>query len=84
VWKRYQLVASARPAPSATGRACGCCWPWPDGGEVAAGVSRLAASNQLARLPRAGLVACRREERHHYYRLASPSVGELLRDVGPG
>jgi ArsR family transcriptional regulator len=50
----------------------------------AAGLGQQAASFHLKLLLRAGLVARRVDGRRHYYRLASPLAGELLRDVGPG
>jgi DNA-binding transcriptional ArsR family regulator len=50
----------------------------------AAGLAQAAMSYHLKVLRRAGVVTWRREGRRHYYRLASPVAGELLRDVGPG
>jgi DNA-binding transcriptional ArsR family regulator len=51
----------------------------------AAGRSLPAASNQLGRLRRAGVVACRRAGKRVYYRLLRcPRVATLLRQVDAG
>jgi ArsR family transcriptional regulator len=47
-------------------------------------LTQSGTSFHLKVLLRAGLAAYRREGRRHYYGLASPLAGELLRDVGPG
>jgi DNA-binding transcriptional ArsR family regulator len=46
-----------------------------------AGVAPQTASGHLARLTAANLLALTRQGRHHYYRLASPLVGQMLEGV---
>ena len=47
----------------------------------AAGVTPQTASGHLARLAAAGLLAAHRQGRHHYHRLASPSVARMLEGI---
>lgn len=44
----------------------------------AAGVTAQTASGHLAQMAAAGLVACARQGRHRYYRLASPEVAQMI------
>ena len=44
-------------------------------------VTAQTASGHLARLAAANLVACERQGRHRYYRLASPSVAQMLEAI---
>lgn len=43
----------------------------------AAGVSRQTASEHLARLTQAGMLAVEKQGRHRYYGLMSPQVGRI-------
>jgi DNA-binding transcriptional ArsR family regulator len=47
----------------------------------AAGVTPQTASGHLARLCTAGLLSIQRQGRHHYHRLASPSVAHMLETI---
>lgn len=47
----------------------------------AGGITPQTASGHLARLTEAGLLAVRRQGRHHYYRLASLEVARMLETV---
>ncbi len=47
----------------------------------AAHVSPQTTSGHLGKLTDAGLLALRKQGRHHYYRLASPLVGQMLESV---
>ena len=47
----------------------------------AAGVTPQTASGHLARLAAAGLLATQRQGRHHYHRLASPAVAQMLESI---
>jgi DNA-binding transcriptional ArsR family regulator len=51
---------------------------------AAVGLRHPRVSYQLGILRESGLVCYRREGKRHYYRLASPFVAGLLRDVGTG
>ncbi|HTV90228.1 MAG TPA: helix-turn-helix transcriptional regulator [Stellaceae bacterium] len=52
-------------------------------GELArvAGITPQTASGHLARLAAAGLLAMQRQGRHHYHRLASPAVAQMLESI---
>ena len=47
----------------------------------AAGVTASTASGHLARMLEAGLLALERQGRHHYYRIAAPSVAGLIESL---
>ena len=47
----------------------------------AAGVAPQTASGHLAQLTRAGLLAMEKQGRHHYHRLASPRVAQMLESL---
>lgn len=47
----------------------------------AAHVSPQTTSGHLGKLTEAGLLALRKQGRHHYYRLASPLVGQMLESI---
>lgn len=47
----------------------------------AAGVTAQTASNHLAQLTGAGLLAMERQGRHRYHRLASPAVAQMLESI---
>jgi len=46
-----------------------------------AGVMPQTASGHLAQLVGAGLLSCQRQGRHHYHRLAPPSVARMLESI---
>jgi DNA-binding transcriptional ArsR family regulator len=46
-----------------------------------AGVTAQTASGHLAQLTGAGLLAMQRQGRHHYHRLASPAVAQMLESI---
>ncbi|MET8629901.1 metalloregulator ArsR/SmtB family transcription factor [Kitasatospora sp. NPDC004669] len=59
-----------------------------DGGSLAAGaladeagVTRQAASTQLATLTAAGMITVEQSGRHRYYRLASPQIAQILESL---
>jgi DNA-binding transcriptional ArsR family regulator len=47
----------------------------------AAGVAPQTASGHLAKMSAAGLLATQRQGRHHYHRLASPAVAQMLESI---
>src|SRR3954447_17468893 len=47
----------------------------------AAGVTPQTASSHLARLHEAGLLACTRQGRHSYFRLASAAVATMIESL---
>jgi DNA-binding transcriptional ArsR family regulator len=47
----------------------------------AAGVTPQTASGHLAKMAVAGLLATQRQGRHHYHRLASPAVADMLESI---
>ena len=47
----------------------------------AAGVAPQTASGHLAQLARAGLIGVEKQGRHHYHRLASPRVAQMLESL---
>ncbi|HTT81399.1 MAG TPA: winged helix-turn-helix domain-containing protein [Stellaceae bacterium] len=47
----------------------------------AAGVMPQTASGHLAKMAAAGLLATQRQGRHHYHRLASPAVAQMLESI---
>jgi DNA-binding transcriptional ArsR family regulator len=47
----------------------------------AAGVTPQTASAHLARMSAAGLLAAHRQGRHHYHRLASPAVAQMIESL---
>jgi DNA-binding transcriptional ArsR family regulator len=47
----------------------------------AAGVTPQTASGHLAKMTTAGLLATQRQGRHHYHRLASPAVANMLESI---
>jgi len=46
-----------------------------------AGITAQTASGHLARLTQAGLLVMERQGRHHYHRVASPAVAQMLESV---
>jgi DNA-binding transcriptional ArsR family regulator len=49
--------------------------------QAATGLGQVSASYHLRVLRGAGVVVCRREGRHTFYRLASPAAADVLRLV---
>src|SRR5262249_43913498 len=47
----------------------------------AASVTPQTASGHLARMATAGLIALEKQGRHHYYRLASPAVAQMIESI---
>lgn len=47
----------------------------------AAGVTPQTASGHLARLVAAGLLSARKQGRHHYHRIASPAVAQMIESI---